>query len=536
MKQIPYWSFRLLQLTLPRVSRAQALYASQVLDVNFVNSLRTAAKKEPGDSGLRNEVQLTREAFAESVAEIIKKYKLPVERSNLAALLRKDGFNTSDPEFVQKLKEAANSKTDGDAGDKFRDWLVANRKVSADTGEAAKNLINWTRASNGSYKGIFIKLLKDIAHARAGIGGHDAAHIEAELASTYALEAIRQKDQIENSPYIGKYIGWIRNHLNLRGMWHDAPKQTRFKTTLDMPYNEGSGDDGDEEDTFGDQVTEGDVGKVHDLDLNDPDVSDMVDRFTTFIKKNEPEHEEGLFVLLDEVLERRTWSLPSDFVKDDPVFAKNIMETKPGYNAAAWQAKHAGLSETERQEKFNIDARVYTYKYLYPRLINLATKFFAKSDDAELKATLKRWVNEMNESKHKAEALAELAEVPLYEYEETLIKHPTEEKDEEGFLKEKTEKGRRLRRKSSLSAQLLRRVASVDEPEFVAERIAEECSREAGAIRVFERGTPKFAHVMRYEMVGGQPSFDVPYDVDQEHVYETLRIVRSFLASVSVHD
>jgi len=529
--QIPHWSFRLLQLTLPKVSRGKALYASQVLGVKFVTALRTAAKKDP--EALKNDRQLTRDAFAESVAEIIKKHKVPVERSNFAAALKKDNVVT-DAEFVTKLKGYSKDTKNGDAGDQFRDWLVKDKGASADTGEIGKNYVNWIRAGDGGYKGIFIKLLADIAHNRAGISGLDRDHIEAELASTYALEALQQKDQIEKSPYIGKYIGWIRNHLNLRGMWHSAPKQTRFKTTLDMPYNEGSGDDGDEEDTFGDSLGEADSRSVKDLDMNDPEVKDLIGGFSDFIKKHEPEHEEGLFVLLDELLDQHTWSLPSDLIKDDPKFAQEIMETKPGYEKAKWDAKHSYLDEAARKEKFAIDARVYVYKYLYPRLINLAAKYFAKSDDAELKATLKRWVNEMNESKHKAEALAELKDVPTFEHVEENKLVPSKEKDEEGFLKPELKKQKRLRRVSSLSAQLLRKVASVDEPEFVAEKITSECTPEFGAIRVFERGTPKFAHVLCYEVSNGQPSFDVPYDVDQQHVYEVVRVARSFLASVSI--
>lgn len=351
-KQFNPTVLRLFQAAIPNVSRGYALYLSQVIDPKFVDALRF--RKTAND-----DLKQTREAFADTVAKMIKDHKVPAITQELTEQLRREAPDKMN-EILAELKTYYNSEEEKVAED-VRDRLVEQHGLSKDTGENIKNLINWMRAVNGHYHGAFIKVLMDMARTRAENTVMSQAEMEANLASNYAIETMSKPKNLRESPYIGAYLSWLKTHLHRRGGKFREQFDFDEKTTLNAPMSDEDESDGSSQIVERDNVT----------NLDAPELKDLVSSLKAYVNKNSPRHAEGINLLLDELLVNHSWTTPKDI-------SDNIMPK---------------LQEINESYKEHTVAKV-----LYPALVKHVTNYFIEQGDHSTADKIRRMLEKMRDS------------------------------------------------------------------------------------------------------------------------------------------
>lgn len=501
-------TLRLFRLTLPRVSRGTALFASERLDRGFVLNLRaTSSRSRQADIE-------TRRAFADSAAELVEKIKLPVVRKELEEALKRENLDT--PEVQNEVEQALKKSTET-SGDELKHELKSRFAASEKTAEIAKNLVNWTRFTRGAYKGALIKAIHNVARNMTEMSDMDQDELEANMASSYAIETMEHPKNLKESPYVGAYLGWVRMFLNRRAGRYPAEvrRHAPGKTTLDQPYESEESEESSPKET----VTKEQIGRIEDIDLNDPEVKETIAGLKKQVKQNHANHWKAMHLLLDELVENRTWGKQSDLANAGN-FAQKILDANPKFNLAKFKEKVKDLSSQEQKDQYILKARIYLYKTLYPHLVLETTDYFSKHGSWNVLVTMKKALQNMRSSWFQRAALESLADVPSYELTETpSVDIETGEPATRKTWKKVTS--------SRLNEDLLRVAATQNDLDLAGVVMwapRDKQAHEHGVVQVFERSRPEAAHELLFSYDEDTVVFHVPDDVDSEHLSEVQEI------------
>lgn len=516
------------RVVLPRCGRGTALYAAENLDTEFVSSVRTASKRLFAD-------QETRAAFADSVADLVKRFKVPHEKTKLDDMLKKD--EADKPEVHAKVDKAA--KGDDKDTEALRSALVNEHSVTEATAEQAKNYANWVRMGDGKYNGAFMKAMYSAARNMAEKSDMDQDELEANLSTGYVIETMRSQKQLLDSPFPGALLSWMKTHLTRRSGFYPAQKQRHApgRTTLDQPIENDEGG----EDSHADEVTESDVGRVHDVDLNDPEVREMMKGLREYIKKENPKHAMGIEFALEMLLESRSGGLIKSRKIDTPEFAEEILDFNPNWNTETFKSNGGrtndvnlhkqgkgpaplqpkGYKLPEEKEQYErdlkINASVYFWKTLYPHLVVAVTEYFNKKGTMDVLISLKKMLKQMEGSWWRDKAFESVSDIPSYSIEETPAFDAETGKP--------TTKKKWKKVSSELDADLLRR-AAVEELVLRAAVVCSPNEEHDGYVSVFANDS-EGSHLIRFAYAEDDSlRFQLPSDVDAMHLNDVLRTAK----------